>query len=165
MEGEAEPARGGPIVTFPDPALVAELAVLEAAEPRAAVSIAWWKGVAWALAFALAGGALQAAVGYAAHMQLGIISIVVGVLAGIGAAKGGRSRRAQYVGAGAAAIGYFAGQHLLAIATVGWRFFELPADQLWAFEQALVKGTFSSMDALFLAIAIYQGWTIPRARP
>jgi len=153
------------VVEFPDPEVVAQIARLEGAQARAPVTFSWPKGIAFALAFALAGGALFAGVVYATQMRLGIVSIVSGVIAGIGAARGGRSREAQIVGASAAAIGYFAGTFLVVVATVGMdRFFQLSLDQIGQVCWVVVKATFSSIDALFLGIAVYWGWKIPRAR-
>lgn len=129
------------------------------------MAFSWPKGIAFALAFALAGGGLFAGVVYATQVQLGILSIVNGVAAGIGAARGGRSREAQIVGAAAAAIGYFAGMLLVVAAMVGIAaFFRLPLDRIGQACWLIVKGTFSSIDALFLGIAVYWGWKIPRAR-
>lgn len=152
-------------VEFPDPELVAQIARLEGAQAHAPVTFSWPKGIAFALAFALAGGALYAGVVYATQMQLGILSIINGVAAGVGAARGGRSREAQIVAAAAAAIGYFAGMILVVAALVGMdRFFSLELDQIGRFCWLVVKGTFSSIDALFLGIAVYWAWKIPRAR-
>jgi hypothetical protein len=152
-------------VEFPDPAVVAQIARLEGAQARAPVTFSWPKGIAFALAFALAGGALFAGVVYATQTRLGILSIVNGVVAGIGAARGGRSREAQIVGAAAAAIGYFAGMFLMIAAMVGMEeFFSLPLDRIGQACWLVVKATFSSIDALFLGIAVYWGWKIPRAQ-
>ena len=152
-------------VEFPDPEVVAQLARLEGAQARAPVTFSWPKGIAFALAFALAGGALFAGVVYATQTRLGILSIVNGVAAGIGAARGGRSREAQIVGAAAAAIGYFAGMILVVAGVVGMeKFFHLSLEQIGQVCWAVVKATFSSIDALFLGIAVYWGWKIPRAR-
>ena len=152
-------------VEFPDPEVVAQIARVEAAQERPVVRFSWPRGVVFALAFALAGGALFAGVVYATQMQLGIVSVVIGVAAGIGAARGGRSREAQIVGAVAAAIGYFAGMLLAVAAMVGFeKFFRLPIAQIGEVCVLLVKQTFSGIDALFLGIAVYEGWKIPRAR-
>jgi hypothetical protein len=152
-------------VEFPDPEVVAQIARLEGAQARAPVTFSWPKGIALALAFALAGGALFAGVVYAMQMRLGILSIVNGVAAGIGAARGGRSREAQIVGAAAAAVGYFAGMFLVVVAMVGMdEFLRLSPDQIGQVCWLVIKGAFSSIDALFLGIAVYWGWKIPRAR-
>lgn len=153
------------VVEFPDPEVVAQIARLEAAQARATVAFSWPKGIAFALAFALAGGALFAGVAYATQTRLGILSIVNGVAAGIGAARGGRSREAQIVGAAAAAIGYFAGMILVVVGVVGMeKFFSSSLEQIGQVCWVVVKATFSSIDALFLGIAVYWGWKIPRAR-
>lgn len=152
-------------VEFPDPDLVAQIARVEAQQERPIVRFSWPKGLAFALAFALAGGALFAGVLYGTQMQLGIVSVVIGVAAGVGAARGGRSREAQIVGALAAAIGYFAGMLIFVIAMVGTDvFFRLPADKIAELCWLIVKDTFSGINALFLGIAVYEGWKIPRAR-
>jgi hypothetical protein len=153
------------VVEFPDPEVVAQIARLEGAQASAPVTFSWPKGIAFALAFALAGGALFAGVVYAIQMRLGIVSVVSGVVAGIGAARGGRSREAQIVGAAAAAIGYFAGTLLVVAVMIGMdRFFSLSLDQIGQACWLIVKETFSGIDALFLGIAVYWGWKIPRAR-
>jgi len=151
-------------VTFPDPAAVAEVARVEAERPHAAIEFVWFKGIAWALALGLAGSAVFAGVVYATNAQFGIISIVIGALAGIGAARGGRSRRAQIVGASVATIAYFVGQLLAVIALVGAEFFDLPFDAVARLMWRMIEQTFTTRDALFLAIAVYNGWIIPRAR-
>ena len=144
--------------------MVAQIARVEAAQERPVVRFSWPKGIAFALAFALAGGALFAGVLYATHTQLGIVSIVIGVAAGIGAARGGRSREAQIVGAVAAALGYF-GMFLFAMMIIGPDvFFRLPADRLVEVCSLIVKDTFSGINVLFLGISVYEGWKIPRAR-
>jgi hypothetical protein len=165
-----EAATGGPAVQFPDPALVAEVAALEAARPDAPATFSWPLAIGWSLGLALVGSALFAGIAYLTGSQFGLISIVIGILAGVGAAKGGRSRRAQIVGASAGAIGYFAGQIMAVIALalsdplVGTRFFELPAEKYVELLQLLATQTFSTMDVLFLGIAVYEGWSIPRVR-
>jgi hypothetical protein len=152
-------------VEFPDPEVVEQIARLEGAQASAPVTFSWPKGIACALAFAIAGGALYAGVVYATKMQVGIVSILIGVAAGSGAARGGRSREAQIVGAPAAAIGYFAGMLLVIAAMLGMeKFFSLPLDRIGQACWLVVKSTFSSIDALFLGIAVYWGWKIPRAR-
>jgi hypothetical protein len=153
------------VVEFPDPEVVAQIARIEGAQARAPVTFSWPKGIAFALAFALAGGALYAGVVYATQTRLGIVSILNGVAAGLGAARGGRSREAQIVGAATAAIGYFAGMLLVVVAMVGIdEFLRLSLDQIGQACWLVVKGTFSNIDALFLGIAVYWGWKIPRAR-
>ena len=155
----------GPGVHFPDPALIEQVARLEAQQASAPITFSWVVGIAWALIFALAGGAVFAGVVYVTQTQLGIVAIVIGVGAGIGAAKGGRSKQAQIVGAAAAAIGYFAGMVFAVAAMVGIEtFVSLPIDQIGQLCWLIVKGTFSSIEALFLGIAVYEGWKIPRAR-
>lgn len=154
-----------PVVSFPDPALVAEVAAIEAVQDRPVMTFQWVKAIAWALAFALAGGGVFATVAAATEAKFGLVSIVIGVFAGIGAVKGGRSQHAQIVGASTAAIGYFAGQLMAVAAIVGVsRFVKLPIDMIGNLMWLMLKRTFSSIDVLFLAIAVYEGWKIPRAR-
>lgn len=164
IEGVAEAATG-PAVSFPDAAVIAEVAAIEAPRPTEAVKFRWPLGVAYALAGGIGGGALFAGISYATSTQLGIVAIIIGVLSGLGAAKGGRSREAQIVGAATAAIGYFVGLMIVLIAVVGWnRFTALPPEVIGDVMWKLVQHTFSSADGLFLAIAVYQGWKIPRVR-
>jgi hypothetical protein len=170
MEGSSEhpvsvtPPPSAPVVHFPEPVLAAEVAALEAAQTQLPATFSWPVAIAWSLGLALVGSALFAGVAYATEAQFGIVSIVIGVLAGIGAARGGHSRRAQIVGAASAAIGYFAGQIMVVAVMVGSRFFELPTEAYVDMLGLLVEQTFTSMDALFLGIAVYEGWMIPRVR-
>ena len=154
-----------PHVTFPDPAVVAEVAAVEAVLPAAGVVFSWARSFVFAVVFALAGSVVYALIAKATEAQWGIVSIVIGILAGIGAARGGRGRKAQIVGAVAAALGYFAGQMIAVALIVGWDVFSLMTVAM--FGELLVMighATFTTMDALFLGIAVYQGWVIPRAR-
>lgn len=164
-EADAEPGAGtGPDVQLVDPAILEEVAALEAAQPAPSTVFSWPRSIAWSLAFALVGSALFAGMSYATEAQFGIVSIVIGVLAGMGAARGGRGTRAQIIGAVAAAIGYFVGQILAVAAVVGSPFFDLPMEIYLELIRLLLEQTFSTMDALFLAIAVYEGWRIPRVR-
>jgi hypothetical protein len=124
----------------------------------------WPLSIASSLALALVGSALFAGIAYATDTQFGLISIVIGVLAGLGAARGGRGKRAQIVGAACATVGYFAG-HVMVFAVIGGsEFFELPAEKYVEMLRLIATQTFSTMDALFLAIAVWEGWSIPRVR-
>ena len=153
----------GPVVSFPDAAIVEQIARVEAEQPQSVAGYAWVKGIVWALALALAGGVLYAWVTSATGAQYGIISIAIGIAAGVGAAKGGRSRQAQIVGAAAAAIGYFAGLVMAVAAIVGVnKFTSLPIEVIGTATWAMIKATVSSRDVLFLAIAVYEGWRIPK---
>jgi hypothetical protein len=150
-------------VFFPPAQVVAEIAKIEAAQPTPAMTFSWARSIGFALLFALAGGALYAAIVVAINMQLGLVSIVIGAFAGLGAARGGRGRRAQAIGAIAAAVGYYAGLVMAVAVTVGVdNFLKIPFHYYGTLLVTLVKGTFSGMDALFLGIAVYQGWIIPR---
>lgn len=113
----ATPSPARPRVTLPDEAIQNDITQVEndggSSEPvvfRPLVS------ALWAFGLALVGAAIWAGISYATDYQLGIVAIVIGVLAGVGAARGGRCRRAQYIGAGAAAFGFFSGQIILIFA-------------------------------------------------
>ena len=150
----------GPLVSFPDPQLVAQVAEAEAPRPAGIVVFSWAKSIAFALLFALAGGAIYAAVVIASDRQIGLVAIVIGLAAGIGAARGGRGRNAQIVGACAAAVGYFGGLVMAVVWIAGTK---VPIEAIGKLVWILIRETFSSMGVLFLAIAVYEGWKIPRA--
>jgi hypothetical protein len=154
----------GPVVTFPDPNLVAQVAAIEAEQPQQALAFRWAPSIIFALLFAFAGGAIFAAVAYITKSQFGIVSILIGIGAGIGAARGGRGVKAQVIGALAAAVGYFAGQLMAVAALVGMKFFQLPFSMILDVIKLMVEQTFTTMDALFLGIAVYEGWIIPKVR-
>jgi hypothetical protein len=150
-------------VVFPDPQLVAEIAKVEAEPLTAEMKFSYARSIAFALLFALAGSALYAGVVYVANMELGLVSIVIGALAGLGAARGGRGRPAQIIGAIAAAVGYFAGILFAVAVQLGVSaFLSAPIEAHAALFVEIVKLTFSSMGVLFLGIAVYEGWIIPR---
>lgn len=160
-----ESASAGPVVTFPDPAIVDAIAKAEAPQERPPVVFSWGRSIGWSLLFTLAGSAAYAGFTYATDWQLGIIAIVIGVLSGLGAAKGGRGRNAQIVGACAAAFGYFFSLFLLVVFIVGARqVLAAPIGALAQLMWILIKETFSGMNVVFLAIAVWEGWKLPAAR-
>ena len=119
----------------------------------------------FAFGFALCGAIVWAALSLATGYKIGIVAIVIGMLAGNGAARGGEGPTAQKIGAAAAAFGYFFGQWLL-IAFYGFSQPDAPSliqilllTPVIAF--MILKETFSSINVLFLGIALYEGFQIP----
>lgn len=86
------------------------------------------RSVIWASGLGLIGAIVWAAITLITDYQLGLIAVVLGVLAGFGAAKGGRGRPAQIVGALAAAGSYFVGQFIIIIAMVAGQSGDLPGE-------------------------------------
>lgn len=122
------------------------------------------KSLLWSAGLASIGAALWAAVTLITDYQLGLIAIAVGYLAGIGAAKGGHGTRSQIVGVLMAAFGYFLGQ-LIIVATLLSEQVESPGLG-FVFEAmfiAIASSVSDVMGLLFLGIALWEGWRIPRA--
>lgn len=117
-----------------------------------------------AIAFGLAGAVAWAFITYVTEHELGIIAILLGILTGVGAARGGRTPQSQIVGAVTAGVCYFVAQFFVVYAIVGDSAVLTEPTVVWAVLQELVKETFSSMGVLFLGIAIYEGYRIPRPR-
>lgn len=163
------------------------------------------------------GAIAWAAVTLITDYQLGLLAIGIGLLAGVGAAYGGKGQKFQVIGASCAAGSYFLGQFLIVIALVmgqAGTADEPPVEPAPTGEQALavdgvggtavaaepgqseigidadladplpqedpgpdgffgamalvffliVQETFSSgMSVLFLGLAVYEGWKLPRA--
>lgn len=162
------------------------------------------RSVVWALVLGVAAAIGWALITVLTGYQLGLIAIVVGALAGVGAAKGGRSKQAQVVGAAAAAFAYFLGQGITVIALLAQQgpvpdeasssadspepvasaslasdtsavesmetqpVDSAPAEPVGIVAAfgllfvALLQDTFTSLGVLFLAIAVWEGWRIPR---
>lgn len=72
------------------------------------------KSVIGSAGLALVGAGIWAGITLVTNYQLGLIAIAVGFLAGLGATWGGRGQAAQVIGAAMAAVGYFAGQFMIA---------------------------------------------------
>jgi len=163
------------------------------------------------------GAIAWAAVTVITDYQLGLLAIGLGLLAGFGAAYGGKGKKFQVIGASCAAGSYFLGQFLIVIALVmgqagtaneppvepaptgeqavaadpvnGTAVAAKPADSEIGLDADLadapptedpgpegffgamalvffliVQETFSSaMSVLFLGLAVYEGWKLPRA--
>ncbi len=156
-EAAAAPA-AGPRVELPSATELGELDALEteASAPevfRPAVAVAWSFGLGGL------GAAIWAFITYVTEYELGIIAILLGILAGVGAARGGRTKESQLVGAVAAAACYFLAQILVVFAIAG--FDKLDPSVLGLVLVAIIKETFSSMGILFLGIAIFEGYRRP----
>lgn len=205
----------GPRVVLPEPEDYAELA--QEFEPPPRFSLV--RSVFFASLFGFVGAAIWAAVTLVTDYQIGLIAVAIGVLAGLGAAMGGRGRPAQIVGAVISAAAYFVGQTIIVIAFAVGSAPEAtneitpnpteivaadavaptehaPAEQapapasdlapgadvaavqdgtdetegglimmILALILMIVQATFSDfMNVLFLGIAVWEGWRIPRVQ-
>ncbi len=117
LDGAGAP-RKGPEIIMPDAATQDALAAFEAVDAPPAPPWRPLRSIAMAFLLATVGAILWAVVVAISRYELGLIAIVVGLLAGTGAASGGRGRGAQVVGALAGAYGYFFGQILCFIALI-----------------------------------------------
>ncbi|MCZ6684103.1 MAG: hypothetical protein O7B26_13060 [Planctomycetota bacterium] len=158
-DGHEAGARKGPRVILPDARVQTVVESIETAVPVMQQRRPF-VGFAASLGLGLVGSAIWAGITLATNYQLGLVAIVIGVLAGIGARMGGPGREAQWTGAICAAICYFVGQTAIIAAYPG----------LWEQENVLINSfkyavgeTFSGMGIIFLAIAVYEGYRIPRA--
>ncbi|MFC1679421.1 hypothetical protein ACFL2T_04350 [Elusimicrobiota bacterium] len=166
--GEREVLRSGsgkPDVLLPETDILAVVEKIEDTELREA---AFRPRIAlvWSFGLAMFGAFIWAGVVYLAGFRIGLIAIVVGLMAGYGAARGGRCRHSQFIGGGCAAAGYFVGQVGallgLIVAEHGLPLsFGALLPILPAVFMAVLKSTFSSFDAVFLGLAVYEGYRIP----
>jgi hypothetical protein len=134
----------------------------EAAPPPQNFALAVPAGIA----AAVAGAALWAVFTYLTGMELGLIAIAVGAMAGLAirAVGKGRDRRFAILGAACAAFGCVLGIALSDIAILA----KLEGvSLLTAFETLGLGGTVSlavqageAMDLLFVAIAVWEGWKL-----
>ena len=149
---------------LPDPAALAEAEFIERAQlPKRDFDfrVSLLTSAAWAL-----GGALVwALVVYLTGYNIGLFAIGIGVLAGLGAARGGRGKTAQYIGAACATAGYFVGQMGAYMALVISKGGVPDERQLMLIIPALMllvlKVTFTGINAVFLGFAVYEGYRIP----
>lgn len=124
--------------------------------------------IAWSFGFGLIGAVIWAFITYVTDYELGLIAILLGIMAGAGAVRGGRTPQSQIVGASAAGVCYFVAQVLVVFAVVFGKDSGPSADLsnlvaiVGIILPEIVKETFSSMGVLFLGIAIYEGYRIPR---
>lgn len=209
--------RKGPRVILPDATAQTVVQSIETAAPLAHARRPFFGFVA-SLGLGLIGAAVWAGITLATDYQIGLVAIVIGLLAGVGARMGGPGRGAQWTGAICAAIAYFVGQTAIIVVLMATQpgLFDpdegevrtppatttqpaespdsgasdaqvsdsqaerddlpdwLPSpDEMHplialaiALAAAFVLGvvsTFSSMGVIFLAIAVYEGYRIPRA--
>jgi len=160
---ESAPDRG-PSVELPPEAELEQLEQLEAtqSEPDTFNPVL---SIAWSLGLGSLGAAIWALITVVTDYQLGIIAIVLGILAGVGAARGGRTPQSQIVGAVSAAICYFVAQILTIFALLsadgnGMAIFDPAVMGILLGE--ILEETFSSMSVLFLGLAVYEGYRRPR---
>ncbi len=122
---------------------------------------------------ALLGAAVWTLVVVFTHFQVGIVAILIGWLAGTGAVRfagGKRGRPLQWIAAGATVLAFILSLYAVnaamfnhAMATTGdpRRFPVIPRDPA-AFLPVAFAG-FGIFDVVFLAIAVWQAWSLPRA--
>lgn len=77
--------------------------------------------VVGAIGFGLIGALVWALITTITDYQLGLIAIVLGILCGVGAKRGGRNIKSQYVGAGTALLSYFFAQILTVIMLITFK--------------------------------------------
>lgn len=175
----------GPRVVFPPPEQLAEVERIE----RAVLAEGPYRplpGVVCAAAFAAVGAASWAVLTAATGLQLGVVALLVGILAGVGAARGGRGRAGQVIGAGAALAGCLLGELLclaaayagaatealvlvdpqlaMALEARGHATVPLDAafDLAWRTYPDHLARELTSVGVVLLALAVFQAWSIPR---
>lgn len=130
----------------------------------------------FAFVFATVGAGLWAVITDLTHFEIGIVAVVVGILAGSGASKGGRGTAAQVIGATAGAFGYFLGEVLIGVfALLGsepatkvrdaaahhhssaWMLHHHPVISMGLIAFLVIKHTFTSLGVVFLGICVYEG--------
>lgn len=161
-EADSERADGPRVELPPDEALAgvasyeAEATRPDTFQPALAIG--------WAFGLGGLGAVIWAFITYVTEYELGLIAIVLGIMAGLGAARGGRTEQSQIVGAVAAAVCYFVAQLMVVFAIIIQRPDMPPVDvEMVGFVLVeIIKSTFSSMGVLFLGIAVYEGYRIPR---
>ena len=156
--------RGGPNIVLADPEMMAEAGVIESMEfPKRRFRLKVSLGNS--AAGALGGAFLWALVVYFTRYDIGLFAIGIGVLAGMGAARGGTDIKAQRVGAACAAAGYFIGRMGVLLALVIGRGGEIDPSRMLSIIPLLmvmvVKDTFTGINAVFLGFAVYEGYRIP----
>ncbi len=111
--GTQSAAAGPPRVVLPADEEFKPEAELASDEPAPAVEpFRAARSVLWAGALGMVGAVAWALITALTGYQLGLLAVGLGVLAGIGAAKGGRCQQAQIIGAAAAGVCYFFAQAL-----------------------------------------------------
>ena len=125
---------------------------------------------------ALLGGALGAAVWWGftvlTHIAFGLIAVAIGFLAAHGAGRFAGNKRSgglQLLAIGASILSFFAASYLVNMTFLNqelvrrgetWRLGVVPAS-VGQFLSVVSLG-FGLMDLVFLAIVVYQAWSIPR---
>jgi hypothetical protein len=129
-----------------------------------------------AVAGALLGGAAGAVAWWAftalTHIAFGLFAVAIGFLAGRGAVMfsgGKRSRGLQAVAIGAAVVSYAVATYLVNMTFLNQAFANqgegfrvgFPPQSIGLFASVVSAG-FGVMDIVFLAIAVWEAWRIPR---
>lgn len=113
---------------------------------------------------ALIGASLWAAVTVATEYQIGWMAVGVGVLVGFAVRYAGKGTTQPFAitGAGFALLGCVLGNLLSTVGFISIQeslpFFEMLARVDLAIAVELIQATFSPMDLLFYAIAVYEGY-------
>ena len=153
-----------PTIVLPDPELLAEAEFIERAElPQRAFDFR--TSLTTSLTWSMGGALGWAAIVYLTGYNIGLIAIAIGMLAGVGAARGGRGAQAQKIGAACAALGYFVGQTGAFMALlVSKHGVPEPTQLIYILPVVfllVLKVTFTSINVVFLGIAVYEGYRIP----
>jgi len=123
-------------------------------------------GVLAGLAAAMVGAAIWAAITFATHYQIGWMAVGVGFLVGFAIRSIGKGidRVYGYLGAGLSLLGCAAG-NLLTVCSVVSQQQDMPILDVLSrltpdIVQRLMVASFSPMDLLFYAIAVYEGYRL-----
>lgn len=162
-EAETSERADGPRVELPPDEALAGVASYEAEVTRPD-TFQPALAIGWAFGLGSLGAVIWAFITYVTDYELGLIAILLGIMAGLGAARGGRTEQSQIVGAVAAAVCYFVAQLMVVFALISQEPDMPPIDvEIVGFVVVeIIKSTFSSMGVLFLGIAVYEGYRIPR---
>ncbi|MCH9683245.1 MAG: hypothetical protein K0V04_17555 [Deltaproteobacteria bacterium] len=111
-DSDASGSQSGPRVELP-PRDVQAMVTATEQPPREPDRFRPGRSIGWAFGLGGIGALVWALFTIITEYEVGLIAIVLGVLAGVGAAKGGRTPQSQVVGAVAAAVCYFGAQLLV----------------------------------------------------
>lgn len=147
-------------------------AELEAAIAGLSTDVNYPKAVAGALLGGAAGALAWWGFTVLTHIAFGLFAVAIGFLAGRGAVMfsgGKRSRGLQAVAIGAAVVSYAVATYLVNMTFINQSFANqgeafrvgFPPQSIGLFASVVSAG-FGVMDIVFLAIAVWEAWRIPR---
>jgi hypothetical protein len=147
-------------------------AELESAIAGMSTDVNYPKAVAGALLGGAAGALAWWGFTVLTHIAFGLFAVAIGFLAGRGAVMfsgGKRSRGLQAVAIGAAVASYAVATYLVNMTFINQAFASqgeafrvgLPPQSIGLFAR-VVSADFGMMDIVFLAIAVWEAWRIPR---